>query len=127
MENQKKLTIAPAGWGQVAADLLRECFTVSGALEMVGAQVESGRALLFTVDDGGGIVAAFVLRVDGTEGVIVAATGGLDLMPELLPLMEARFSGCSAVRIHTARAGLAKLLVARNGYGGQEIVLRKTL
>lgn len=127
MEKQKKLIVAPAAWGEAAADMLRNCFTVPGALEAVAHQVETGRAQLFTADDGGEIVAAFVLRVDGDEGVIVAANGPLSLIPALLPAMEQRFIGCRAVRVHTARPGLARVLTKHCGYGGQEIVLRKAI
>lgn len=127
-EIEKPLTIAAADWGQVATDLLRECFTRPEALELVRGQVEAGRAALFTVDEGGEIVAAFVLRVDGDEGVIVAAnsTDGLATFIALLPHVEQRFTGCKSVRFHTARPGLGKLMRSF-GYGGQEIVLRKGL
>lgn len=124
MEKQKALTVAAADWGSPADELLAGCFTNAGALAQVRAQVESGQAQLFMADAGGEIVAAFVLRVDGVEGVIVAAAGPVELIPALLPHMEKRFVGCRAFRIHTARAGLARVLLA-HGYDGQEIVLRK--
>lgn len=120
------MTIAPASWGEVAAELLRDCFTVPGALELVAAQVEAGAASLFMVDQGDEIIAAFVLRVDGDEGVIVAASGPVSLILELLPHMEARFSGCRVMRIHTARPAVARML-SRRGYGAAELVLRKVL
>lgn len=126
---EKVLIVAPAEWGTVAAELLAQCFTVPGALDQVAGQVQEGRAQLFAVDDGGGIIGAFVLRVDGGEGVLVAAAGkldGADLLPLLLPQIEGRFIGCHAIRIHTARPGLVKLLGAL-GYSGQEIVMRKNL
>lgn len=129
MEKQeKKLTVAAADWGPVAADLLAGCFTVPGALATVARQVETGAASLFMADDGGEIVAAFVLRVDGDEGVIVAANSneGVDMIPVLIPNIEGRFMNCRAVRFHTARPGLAKLMQAA-GYAGQEIVMRKEL
>lgn len=126
--HEKTLTIARADWGQPAADLLADCFTVPDALDKVARQVEEGAASLFTVDDGGAIVAAFVLRVEGDEGVIVAAnsTEGIDMFVALLPHVEERFQGCSAVRFHTARPGLAKIMQA-HGYAGQEVVLRKEI
>jgi hypothetical protein len=126
---EKILIIAAAEWGEVIAAQLAPCFTVPGALALVADQVQAGIAQVFTVDDGGGIVGAFVLRVEGSEGVIVAAAGhleGVELLPLLLPQIEARFVGCSAVRVHTARPGLAKVM-AGFGYQGQEIVLRKGL
>lgn len=126
---EKSLTIAPALWGQVLAGLLAPCFTVPGALDAVAGQVESGRAHAFSLDYCGEIVGAFVLRVEGREGVIVAAAGlleGVDLTPIMLPHIESRFVGCDAVRFHTARPGMARL-VAAHGYVGQEVVLRKEL
>lgn len=125
MEKQAQLIVGRAAWGAAAAELLRDCFTVPGALEQVAQQVKRGRAKLFLADDGGGIVAAFVLRTEGAEGVIVAANAeSIELLPALLPHIEARFIGCKSVRFHTARAGLARMMMA-HGYGGQEIVLRK--
>lgn len=126
---EKVLIIAPAAWGEMLAAMLAACFTAPGALATVGAQVEDGRALAFTVDYCGEIVAAFVLRVEGAEGVIVAAAGrldGVDLIPALLPHIEDRFTGCRAIRFHTERPGLARLMAAA-GYVGQEVVMRKEL
>jgi len=126
--HEKALTVARADWGPVAADLLADCYGDPVELAKVARQVEEGAASLFTADDGGEIVAAFVLRVDGDEGVIVAANArdGVELIPVLLPNMETRFTGCRTVRFHTARPGLAKLMQAF-GYAGREIVLRKEL
>lgn len=129
MEKPEKLTVLSAQWSPEAAELLRPCFTVAGALEQVGAQVESGRAVLFVaLAESGEMRAAFVLRVDGDEGVIVAAVGPLKSMPALLPHIEGRFMGCDSVRFHTSRPGVARLM-AECGYTDDlpEIVLRKRL
>lgn len=126
---EQVLTIAPADWGGVLASILAPCFTVPGALAAVGAQVADGRAVAFTADDGGGIVGAFVLRVEECEGVIVAAAGelhGVSLVPLLLPYIEQKFIGCRAIRFHTARPGLARVMQGR-GYKGQEIIMRKEI
>lgn len=125
MENQE-IIIARAEWGAVAADLLRGCFSYPAILEEVAEQVRAGLAELYTADDGGGIVAAFVLRIDGREGVIVAASGPAALVTELLPHIEARFTGCEVFRIHTMRPAVARILAGR-GYAAMpaEIVLRK--
>ncbi len=123
----EKLTVLSAQWSPEAAELLRPCFTVAGALEQVGCQVESGRAVLFVaLAESGAMRAAFVLRVDGDEGVIVAAVGPLESLPALLPHMEKRFAGCRAVRVHTARPALVRILRAA-GYLPQEFVMRREL
>lgn len=128
METQpEKLTVLAAQWSPQAAELLRPCFTVPGALESVGGQVESGAAVLFVaLAETGEIMAAFVLRVDGNEGVIVAAVGPLPSIPALLPHIEARFIGCDAVRFHTARPAMVRIMAAA-GYEGQEFVMRRKL
>ena len=129
MAQEIPLTISPADWSALFAELLAPCFTVAGALDAVARQVEEGRASLFAADAGGEVVGAFVLRVDGGEGVIAAAAGrldGVDLVPALLPHIEARFVGCRAIRLHTPRPGLARLMAAQ-GYSGQEVVMRKEL
>lgn len=126
---EKVLTIAPADWGDALAEILAPCFDRADDLAEVGAQIVQGRALAFTADDGGSIVGAFVLRVDGYEGVIVAAAGHLDgvtLIPLLLPTIEAKFTGCKAIRFHTSKPGMARVM-QQFGYRGQEIVLRKDI
>lgn len=126
---QKVLNIGAADWGAVLAGWLALCFDDPAALAGVARQVESGRATAFAADYDGEIVGAFVLRVDGDEGVIVAAAGDLDgvsLVPLLLRHIEGRFNGCRAIRFHTVRPGLARVM-AEHGYKGQEVVMRKDL
>lgn len=125
---QKVLTVEPCEWSPQAADLLARAFT-HGNPEVIGADVRAGRAGLFAVRDGATLGALFVLRVDGDEGVIVAAAGGVpgvDLTAEVLPAVERMFSGVRRIRIHTSRPGMAKKL-ARQGYGAAEVVLFKEI
>ena len=102
-------------------------------LDEVKRQVECGAALLFDGRRAGKRICAFVLRIDelaaGPQGVIVAAAGdgeGVNLTDSVLPVIERMFIGCTSVRIHTARRGLAKKLLQR-GYAFEEIVLTKGL
>lgn len=110
-------------------ELLAPAIDNERALAGVGRQVVEGAATAFIVEDDGDLVAAFVLRVDDDEGVVVAAGGkgrGYGLIDALLPAIEARFHGCRAIRFHTARPGLARLML-KNGYVGQEVVMCKEL
>ncbi|WP_293762599.1 hypothetical protein [uncultured Aquitalea sp.] len=89
------------------------------------AQVLQGAAL-FAVEQGGRDVAAFVLRWEGPECVVVAAGGslpGVSLLDVILPHIE-KNSQAEFVRIHSARPGMARKL-AQHGYGVAEIVYRK--
>lgn len=126
MEEPKRLTVQAVAWDEGAADMLRECFTVPGSLEAIAEQVQSGAAVLFVIEESGAAVGAFVLRVDGVEGVIAAAVGSLPMMVAMLPEIEARFFGCAAVRVHTARPALVKIL-RKAGYMPQEFVMRREL
>lgn len=124
---EKTLIVSPADWSEVFADLLAPAFTTTDALVAVGAQVVRGEASLFAIDDGGGIVGAFVLRTDGEEGVIVAAAGELDGMSiadAMIGHVEQRFTGVKAIRFHTAVPALARRMT-RHGYQFQELVMRK--
>lgn len=89
----------------------------------------TGKATLFVARLSGVAVLAYVLSVEGTEGVVLVAAGnvpGMDLTAIVLPEIEKKFIGCATVRIHTARAGLAKKL-AKQGYAAKQIVLVKKL
>jgi len=131
MDQKEGLTIAAAAWSASIADMLQaagDCF------DEVRAQVERGTSQLFTVERGGAVIAAFVLRIDhiqgGDDGVIVAAAGrggDVNLTAAMLPFIEQMFIGCKRVRIHTARPGLAKILAARFGYRVDELVLSKEI
>ena len=128
-DQQVTLQIDPAPWSQAMADLLAPCVTNAAALVAIGRQVVNGVATGFLVSAGGRHVAAFVLRVDGDEGVIVAGAGrmnGVKLLQTLMPSIEARFSGCRSIRFHTARPGMTRVM-ARLGYRGAEVVMQKDL
>ena len=129
---EKVLTVGPCDWSEPAARLIAMAVQHAAPLE-IRNQVQSGVASLFGVQVGGELAAVFVLRVDrdslGSEGVIVAAAGrvpGVDLTAVVLPHVEAMFRDCRAVRIHTARPGMARKLV-RAGYRPSEIVFAKDL
>lgn len=124
------LTIEPGQWG-AAADRLIGLAAPFGTLSDIRAQVESGAARLFYAKHEGGIVLAFVLRVDttanGDEGVIVAAGGdmqGIDLTASCLPAIESLFLNCARIRYHTQNPALARKL-SRLGYAAREIVCFK--
>lgn len=94
-------------------------------------QTENGAQLFEVLNESGGMVAAFVLRVDRlacrTVGVVVAAGGaaeGVDLTAVMMPNIERMFFGCDAIAVHTERPGLLRKL-ARQGYKTAEIILEK--
>lgn len=129
-DSQKAVRIEADAWSQEAADWLSEAVRPQ---HLVGLQhqVEQGIAVLFYVWLQDELCGAFVLRIDQNgpvqEGVICAAAGdlkGFDLMATILPVIEAKFSGCSAVRYHTSNPAVARKM-ARHGYGADEIVCRK--
>jgi hypothetical protein len=119
-------------WSETAGQVLADAvpFGTPADLER---QVREEGAQLFEVIAEGGRVGFYLLRIDrsavGCEGVLVAGAGalqGVDLIATLIPIIEKQFRGCAAMRVHTARPGLARKL-ARQGYGAGEIVLRKNL
>lgn len=127
-----ELTLEAGPWCEKATELLAPALPFVG-VESVRDQVQAGVAVLFYVMHEGEKVGAYVSRVDHAgdiaEGVIVAAGGklrGVDLAPLILPEAEKQFRGVSAIRIHTARPGLVRRLVAA-GYGPQEFVMRKEI
>lgn len=90
------------------------------------AQFEAGAALFFA-RCGLELVGAYLLRVDGREGVILAAAGdgrGVDLVGLFLPVIEQQFVGVDSIRVHTSRPGMVRRLQAA-GYEPREIVLSK--
>jgi len=129
-EAEKVVRLEPAEWGADAERLVPLALQHATVAE-IRRQVETGAAALWHVLEGEAVRAVFVLRVDhdadGSEGVIVAAAGacrGVDLTAALLPHVERLFLGCRAVRIHTARPGMARKL-ARMGYVPREVVFGK--
>lgn len=122
------LTLEPGQWGADADRLIAQALQHASPAD-IRHQVEHLGARLFYVRHAGAIVAAFVLRVDGREGVIVAAAGdlpGADLCASCIPAIESLFVGCSSIRYHTASPALARKL-ARMGYAAREIVCMKEL
>jgi|GEM_PF-6492087 len=92
------------------------------------AQWEAGAAL-FLVKRGGTMIGAYLLRVDGDEGVILAGAGdggGIDLVGVVVPIMEQQFVGVRSIRVHTSRPGMLRRLVAQ-GYEAREMVLAKVV
>lgn len=93
---------------------------------------------VLAVHDGGAMarVGTMALRIDRNHGagddmVIVAAAGrdgGHSLTRDVLPALDdlARASGCTALRLHTAREGFARLLPAM-GWQAVETVWRRDL
>jgi hypothetical protein len=127
--SEEVLTIRPAAWGEDAAVALAPALSFPGDLEAVADQVMAGAASLFEVVAGDVVVCRYVLRVDGSEGVMVAASGrwkGGDMTAAVMPFIEKQFSGVNAIRIHTSRAGAVRKLAAL-GYGAAEMVLRKVV
>lgn len=126
-----EVTIKPAPWSAESAMWLTLALQHATVADL-RAQVEAGAAL-FAVESSGRMVGAFVLRLDqtaqGAEGVIVAAGGnlpGFDFTADLLPHVEDLFSGVVAIRIHTARPGMARKLAAA-GYLPREVVFSKVI
>lgn len=124
----QELTLEPGAWGPDADRLIAQAVQHASPAD-IRHQVENLGARLFYVRQAGAIRAAFVLRVDGREGVIVAAAGdlpGADLTASCMPAIESLFVGCDAIRYHTARPALARKL-ATLGYQAREIVCMKEL
>lgn len=91
------------------------------------AQVIAGGTLCVAAHAGHD-VAAFLLRQDGPEIVVVAAVGalpGVSLLDAILPHIEATTSA-KWIRIHSSRRGMARQL-ARHGYTMAEVVYRKEI
>jgi hypothetical protein len=131
-EQNEKLTIAAGEWGPDADRLIAQALTHATVAD-IRHQVEHQGARLFFVEHSGKRAGAFVLRVDqtpsGAEGVIVAGAGhidGVDMMGTCMPHIETLFKNCVAIRYHTARAALARRLLAL-GYEPVEIVCKKRM
>lgn len=132
MENHQALTLEPGGWRPDADHWIAQALQYAST-DQIRHQVEHGGASVFYLMASAVCVGAFVLRVDGTadgsEGVIVAAAGGLlghDLIATCLPQIEKLFLNCRRIRYHTARPALARRLVS-HGYAPAEIVCMKEI
>lgn len=124
------LTIERSHWTEGAARWVAQTQQHATTQELRD-QVEQGGAQLFTVEAGGEICGAFVLRVEqrqeGPEGVILSAAGhvpGVDLIGVLLEQIESKFTDCRTIRFHTANPALARRMAAF-GYGVTELVCTK--
>ncbi len=127
---QKAVRIEAGAWSEDAREWLSDAVRPSH-MQGLQQQVEQGISVLFYLSLQDKLCGAFVLRIDEngpvSEGVICAAAGdlkGYDLMATILPVIESKFSGCSAIRFHTSVPALARKM-ARHGYTADEIVCRK--
>lgn len=134
MEKVQALVIAKEDWTEEARSLMGWAFPYLSnsdqrELKRIESMVNDGSATLFMARMSGVAVLAYVLSIEGSEGIVQVAAGnlpGVDLTGLLMPEIEKKFVGCASVRIHTARPGLAKKL-AKQGYSAKEIVLVKKL
>lgn len=131
------LRIEPAAWSGEVARLLARAIPKDDPHGLFGLHddVQAQRAALIGVWAGQRLAGVYACRLDrfacGAELVIVAASGrlpGVSLTASVLPAIEAtaRGLGASAVRVHTRRPGLRRVL-ARYGYAETEVVLTKGL
>lgn len=134
MEKDEALTIRKEGWSGEVQILMGWAFPQLSAqdqrtVDRIILDVTTGAATLFVARLSGVAVLAYVLSVEGRQGVVQVAAGslpGVDLTSVVLPEIEKKFIGCDSVRIHTARPGLAKKL-SKQGYAAKEIILVKSL
>jgi hypothetical protein len=126
-DGKKKLIVKSGQWCEHTERLIAQALQHAKP-EQIRAQLDHG-AQLFQVTHGNELIGAFVLRVDGDEGVIVTCTvklEGVDMFTALLPSIEAMFNECKSIRFHTARPALARKM-ATLGYAPAEMVCIKTL
>lgn len=128
MEAEKVLAVmGPGEWTPFASEQMqRACLHATP--EQLQAQHRAGAAL-FYVMDGEKPVGCYLLRRDGTEGVVIGAAGdgaGVDLISAILPVIEGQLSDCASIRIHTSRPGMIRRLT-HAGYEAREMVLCKVL
>jgi hypothetical protein len=108
------------GWSVEVEDLLAPAMSHDplASLDGLRVDVETGQAMLFTLNQGLDLTGAFVLRVDradlGRECVLVAggARPGHRHTVGVLEFSEAMAAqlNCDFIRLHTARDGLARML-----------------
>lgn len=134
-EIAQELTVRPLEWCAAAGNMLKRAMKSDplAGVEALEIMVNAGEAALFGVFCGLYLRGAYVLRIEkkpnGNEGVIVAAAGrlnGVKLVNSLLGHVENQFLGCAAIRIHTARPGMMRML-KRAGYRAAETILVKGL
>lgn len=122
------LTVKNERWNDGASKWLAPAQSDYPLHEMM-ADCQSGVVSLFNVYQSENHIASFLLRKDGAEMVVVAAGGylvGGSLYKVITPYVEelARSNRCHALRGHTSRAGVGRLM-ERAGWEQSEIVYRK--
>ena len=130
----EQIFIEPSKWDSEAALLLIPAlphdpdFTIND----LAYSVNMGESTLFTVTDNDGIVkAAFVLRKEGSEMVMVAVGGhlqGASVTGLLSPYVEevAAQNGCASIRTHTRKKGIERLAI-KAGWERSEVIYRKAV
>lgn len=118
-------------WCDEAEALLKQAAHNCSVLDLK-MQYDYG-AQLFKLSANGELVGYYLLRIDHlsewSEAVFVAGAGNhptLDVTTAAVLVVEKQIHGCRFLRIHTARAGLAKK-IAKVGYKPLEMVLMKEL
>lgn len=132
MATVKALSIRPVAWCEKVAHWLGQAIASDAIEDLI--EMHLNGAQVFGVFDGPEMVGAYMVRIEKTakshEGVIVAAAGraGVRLTECVIPYVESQFkkSGCSSIRLHTARPGLCKK-AEEMGFYQSEIVMRKEL
>lgn len=126
---QKVLKVIAGEWNAQAAFWLLDACDDTYTLDALAYDVQRGACSVFHVFDGQIQVAAFVLRLDGIDLVVVAAGGYLphsSLYELITPYVEklARENGAKFLRGHTDRRGVGRLM-ENAGWQLSEYVYRK--
>lgn len=125
--DSQALTIEAGDWGPDADVWLSKALAHS-TLDDLRGQVQAGASLFYFKHEAV-TVGALLLRVDGDEGVIVAAAvelSGVDMMGTCMPAIERMFIGCKTVRYHTNNPAVLRKM-ARHGYRPREIIAVKDI
>lgn len=129
--SQQQFKSEEISWCDAAAELLatacHDCH-----IDDLKHQVLNG-AILFKLSIDDDLIGYYILRVDHfnhwSEAVFVAGAGNhpkYDITTCAVIIAEKQFTNCKFLRIHTARAGLAKK-ISKLGYKPLEIVMIKEL
>ncbi|MGD1880011.1 MAG: hypothetical protein ACFB13_21215 [Kiloniellaceae bacterium] len=121
----------PRPWDAEAESWLAKlCEDEPGGLAELASEVRAGRCDHWAIFEDGARVGSFVTRIDtmaeGARDFVIthaAARAATPIVESLLPSMEfvAWSLGCSRMRLHTSRPGMAEKL-RRQGYGLPETV-----
>ncbi len=131
---EKRLEIVPAsGFDAAARDAYALALRHDPTDGLASLDEVLAGSIPFEVRYSGMVVLRFALRVrdraHGSEGLVVAAAGGLpgvDLTAEVLPAIERMFSGVRRVTFETTRKGLVGKALAQ-GYHVAYYGVSKTL